>query len=167
MADVIFIAGAPGVGKSTVAKKLHEQLKSPLFEFGWIPEFRQKGEADIKYEEEEQISFENLCLVVKNYIKHGFKNIVVSDLEDKRILELGEIFSENEYQIITLTISDEEELKARILDKRRHNDYKDHESAISINKNILERPLLENEARIDTTNKSIPEVLEKVQDSIN
>jgi adenylate kinase family enzyme len=37
MKDFIFIAGAPGSGKSTVAKALHDKLNSPIFEFGWIP----------------------------------------------------------------------------------------------------------------------------------
>ena len=37
--EIIVIHGAPGCGKSTVAALLHEQLNSPWFEFGWIPEF--------------------------------------------------------------------------------------------------------------------------------
>jgi hypothetical protein len=35
----IFVAGAPGAGKSTVAA-IQRRLGTPLFEFGWIPEFR-------------------------------------------------------------------------------------------------------------------------------
>ena len=167
MADIVFIAGAPGVGKSTIAKKLHDVLKSPFFEFGWIPEFRVKGEADICYQDEELLSFENLILVVKNYIKHGFKNSIVTDLEDKRILELGEIFGDYEYQIITLTISSNDEMKARILDERRQNDYRDIDSAIKINQSILERALLKNEIRIDTTNKSASEVLDEVKSHLS
>ena len=38
--DIIIIHGALGSGKSTTAKMLHEKLRSPWFEFGWIPEFR-------------------------------------------------------------------------------------------------------------------------------
>lgn len=163
MIDIIFIAGAPGVGKSTLAKNIHALLKSPLFEFGWIPEFRIKGRIEINYLEEEQLSFENLSLVVKNYTKHGFKNILVTDLEDKRILELDQVFADYNYLIITLTTSSDDELKSRILNKQRQNNYKDFESATRINKNILERPLLKSEVRIDVTNKSIAEVLDNVK----
>ncbi|MBE0698672.1 MAG: hypothetical protein IH586_17275, partial [Anaerolineaceae bacterium] len=80
--DILFIHGAPGVGKSTIAEALHRRLNSPWFEFGWIPEFRQKGEVTLPYEEEEQLSFENLCLVVRNYLRHGFRNIILTDLRD-------------------------------------------------------------------------------------
>lgn len=60
--DLLFIAGAPGVGKSTVAKIIQHKLRTPLFEFGWIPEFRKKDGEEIPYEEEEGIAFENLSL---------------------------------------------------------------------------------------------------------
>lgn len=36
----IFLAGAPGSGKSSVAAAVQRKLGTPLFEFGWIPEFR-------------------------------------------------------------------------------------------------------------------------------
>lgn len=163
MPDFIFIAGAPGVGKSTLTKELHNQFKSPFFEFGWIPEFRTRGEAEISYSDEEQLSFENLCLVLKNYAKHGFNNILVTDLEDKRILEIEKVFEELNYKIITLTIANEEELQSRILDKKRQNNFRDFDAAVMINKKILERPLLINEVRVDTTGKSAEEVLSEVK----
>jgi ribosomal-protein-alanine N-acetyltransferase len=34
---LIIVHGAPGCGKTTIAKKLHERYKCPWFEFGWIP----------------------------------------------------------------------------------------------------------------------------------
>lgn len=163
MADFIFIAGAPGVGKSTLTKELHNQLKSPFFEFGWIPEFRMKGEAEISYADEEQLSFENLCLVLKNYAKHGFSNVLVTDLEDKRILAIEKVFEEFSYTIITLTIANYEELKSRLFDEKRQNDFRDIDAAVRINKNILDRPLLKNEIRIDTTGKPIEEVLTEIR----
>ena len=92
--DIIIIHGSPGCGKTTVSGKLHEILKSPWFEFGWIPEFCMLNpQTEISCGDEEQISFENLVLVCHNYIKHGFENIVLSDLNDKRMLDIPTVFN--------------------------------------------------------------------------
>lgn len=157
--DIIFIAGAPGTGKSSVAKSLQEKLNCPCFEFGWIPEFRNKGIETISYEEDEAIAFENLSLVAKNYIKHGFKNIIITDLEDKRIKELHTVFQKENYILLTLTVSDNEILKSRVLDETRSSGYRDFESAIKINNEIISRPLLPNETRVDATNQSLEDVV--------
>ncbi len=160
--DIIFIAGAPGTGKSSVAHALQKKLASPCFEFGWIPEFRQKGAKTISYQEEEGIAFENLVLVTKNYVKHGFGNTIITDLEDKRILELHRNFSKEKYILFVLTISDDEILKSRVMDKARTSEYRDVKSAIKINQEILARPLLKNEVRIDTTKISLPKVVKEI-----
>jgi broad-specificity NMP kinase len=162
IADIIFIAGAPGTGKSSVAMELQKKLKSPMFEFGWIPEFRQKGEVVIPYTEEESLSFENLSLVSKNYIKHGFSNVIITDLEDKRILELHKNFGEYTYLLITLTVADADILKSRVIDKTRTSAYRNYKEAISINQSILDRPLLPNEIRIDTTKKPVKQVTKEI-----
>lgn len=68
MKRFIFIAGAPGSGKSTVAELPQKRLDSPLFEFGWIPEFQNTGERKMSYAEEETLAFENLVLVAKTML---------------------------------------------------------------------------------------------------
>ena len=163
MKDLIFIAGAPGVGKSSVASELQKKLGSPCFEFGWIPEFRQKGSETIPYKEEESIAFENLVLVVKNYVKHKFNNIIITDLQDERILGLHNQFENYNYALFTLTVKDDEILKSRILNEGRSSGYRDWEAGLEINKRILNRELLQNEIRIDTTNKSISVIIEEIQ----
>jgi adenylate kinase family enzyme len=72
--DFIFIHGAPGSGKSTLAWALRDDLQSSCFEFGWIPEFRVKRDSTITQEEEKSLAFENLTLVIKNHVRHGFEN---------------------------------------------------------------------------------------------
>lgn len=160
--SIIFIAGAPGTGKSSVAKILQKKFKSPCFEFGWIPEFRQKGSKTIPYQEEEGIAFENLMLVVKNYVKHGFNIIIVTDLEDKRIRELHRNFNKVDYLLFTLTVSDDKILKSRIMDKSRSSKYRDFKSAININREILSRPLLRNEIRVDVTTRSLLRIVKEI-----
>ena len=163
MKDLIFIAGAPGVGKSSVASELQKKIGSPCFEFGWIPEFRQKGNETIPYKEEEGIAFENLVLVAKNYVKHKFNNIIITDLQDERILELHNHFKSYNYVLFTLTIKDNELLKSRILNEARSSGYRDWEAGLEINKKILARKLLPHEVRVNTTNKSISAIIEEIQ----
>ncbi len=116
MNDVIFITGCPTSGKSTISSLLQQKLQSPMFEFGWIPEFRLL-EVDQKYEDEEKLSFENLNLVVKNYVKHGYSNIIITDIRDDLLKQVPTIYNEYSYKIFTLILS-EEEIKFRI-DKRK------------------------------------------------
>ena len=160
--EVIVIAGALGTGKSSVVKVLQEKLQSPCFEFGWIPEFRKKNGKEISYEEEEELAFENLHLVVKNYIKHGFRNIILSDFEDKRIVNLHDLYADTDYILFTLFVSDDELLKKRVLNESRSSEYRDYKEAIRINVRISKHELLPNEIKIDTTNISVEEVVDKI-----
>ena len=164
--DIIFIHGAPGSGKSTVAQALHQQLNSPWFEFGWIPEFRQKGEAFLTYEEEEQLSFENLCLVVRNYLRHGFCNIILTDLRDPVLHQALRRFSRRNYLLVTLWVRTEDVLKQRVLDETRLSGYRDWEEALALNQLYLSRPLLGNELRIDVTCCPIESVVNQILASI-
>jgi hypothetical protein len=96
--------------QNNYSTKLHERLKSPWFEFGWIPEFRNLNpHTDISCYDEEQISFENLVLVCKNYKKHGFHNVILTDINDKRMLDICNEFKDDNYIICTL-YSDSDEL---------------------------------------------------------
>ena len=147
--DVIVIHGAPGCGKTTIAGLLHRRLKSPWFEFGWIPEFtRRNPHTEISGREEEQLSFENLVLVVRNYIRHGFENVILSDLNDTRMLDIAREFRGIPHVIITLYAEDSDLIRQRVLAREGENTYRDWAQAQRINGIILARPPLPNEVRV-------------------
>ena len=162
MKDFIFIAGAPGSGKSSVAKVLQEKLNCPLFEFGWIPEFRNTGAKTIPYTEEESLAFENLVLVAKNYVKHGFKNVIITDLNNDYIEQLPSTFSDYNFAIYTLRVQDKETLKHRVLGGTRTSEYRDWEKALEINELLQNRPALHNEIFIDVDEQSINDIADKI-----
>ncbi|GAB6926166.1 hypothetical protein JCM10914A_01490 [Paenibacillus sp. JCM 10914] len=167
--DFIILHGSPGNGKTTLSRKLHEQLQSPYFEFGWIPEFRMRTRSmPISQREEEQLSFENLILVAKNYNAHGYKNVILTDLDDVRMLDISIVLKGFTYVILTLYTDHDEVLKQRILTRDNGNEYTDWQQSIKTNALIRRRPTLPNEYRIlnsrddvDTTLAIIMETLEK------
>lgn len=159
MKTFIFIAGAPGSGKSSVAASLQKKLNSPLFEFGWIPEFRFTGNRTITYTEDEALAFENLTLVLKNYAKHDFKNTLVTDLENQRIAQLNSQFKDFDYIIVTLRLLDEDLLKERVLSESRSSQYRDWQTSQAINRELFGRKSFPNEVFIDLKNQSIDEVV--------
>jgi len=161
--ELIVIHGAPGCGKTTVSKKLHELLKSPWFEFGWIPEFKNiNPHTEILPKLEEQIAFENLVLVSKNYMQHGFKNIIFSDLNDIRMLDIPVVFAEHSYILITLYSESDDVIKERILTRDNGNDFRNFEAAIATNKRIQDRKLLPNEYRIRSDNQTAADIAEQI-----
>ena len=159
--DYIFIYGAPGSGKSSLAWALQAKLESPCFEFGWIPEFRIKRNSTISYEEEENLAFENLTLVIKNYVQHGFSNILVTDLRDHIVKQLPTHFSYHQYVLVTLYLDDEQALKARVLDESRSSSYRDWQEAVALNTEIINRPLMKHEVRL-ASDQTIEELTAKV-----
>jgi chloramphenicol 3-O-phosphotransferase len=158
----IFLAGAPGSGKSSVAAAVQRKLGTPLFEFGWIPEFRNTGTRTISYEEDESLAFENLALVLRNYARHGFRNIIVTDLENKRIEHLGSVFRGFDFVVATLRVIDEAELRRRVMDESRSSGYRDWQESVRINRQLLQRPPFPNERFIDIGTESIEEVADAV-----
>lgn len=167
MKDFIFIAGAPGSGKSTVAAALQKKLNSPLFEFGWIPEFRNRGAETIGYVEEEVFAFENLTLVTKNYAKHGFKNVIITDLNNHFVEDIPKTFAGYDFSIFTLRLKDEETLKTRVLNETRSSAYRDSAEAVRINQSLFNRSAYQNEILIDLKDQPTEFVVEQILLNLN
>jgi len=106
-------------------------------------------------------------LVAKNYIRHGFVNVIISDINlDSQILRLADVFNGINYRLFTL-YARQETLKTRILSRDNGNSYRDWENALKINELLTNRPLLPNEERLCTEHQTAAEIanliLEKSQ----
>ena len=159
--DLIIFSGAPGSGKSTVCKILQKRLNCPLIDFGWIREFHLDREWKNANKKEEQMSFENLVFILKNYINNGYKDVIVNDLQDFRIEQIPKRFTKNRYIIISLIVKDDNELKNRVLGER-DSGFKDFKAAISWNKKIIDRKSLKNEIKVDNTHNSPEKTVESI-----
>ena len=156
MNDLIIIAGAPGSGKSTLAGSLKEKLSSVEVEFSALRNFHLDHEWKNKSQAEEQLSFENFMFIVRNYLSHGYKNIIIHDLQDFRVQQ---VFDEFKNSIIITLVTDDSELERRIVN--RNEGFKDTVKAIEWNRNLKKAPLLPNEYRIDNTVRSAGETLKE------
>ena len=105
-------------------------------------------------------------MVIKNYINHGFKKIIVTDLEDKRIIQLPQIFEDYKFMIFTLFTEDDRVLKSRVMESTRSSGYRDYQSAIKINKSISASAILANEIKIDSTIKSPDQIVNIILKSL-
>jgi broad-specificity NMP kinase len=159
MVDLIVIAGAPGSGKSTICRELRKKLGSPLIEYGWIREFHLDREWKNQSSEEEQLSFENLVYILENYIRRGWKNVIVTDLRDFRVEQIPRVFAHADVLVATLIVSIEA-LTLRL--KSREEGFRNVEEALEWNKHVQLRDLLPNEYRIVNTNGSAVRAADRI-----
>ncbi len=145
--DLLVIAGAPGSGKTTVSNILYATLQSPYIDFGDVRNFHLDRQWSNQSPREEQMSFENLVYILKNYIRYGYKNVILNDLKDSRVQQIPELFAEYNYLIASLVIESDDELAARI--RNRNSGFTNVERALEWNKEIQQRPLLAGEHRVD------------------
>lgn len=157
MKDIIIISGAPGSGKSSLGRALKNKLDSVEIPFSDLRNFHLDKEWKNKSEKEEKMSYENLLSVIRNYLSHDYHNVIVHDLQDFRVAELAKEFPNS--VVITL-LADSECIRERI--EERKAGWKDVEKAIAWDEKLRSLPILPNEHRIETTQKSIEEVLSEV-----
>ncbi len=162
MKDLIIIAGAPGSGKSTVSRLLNEKLGSVWIDFGKLREFHLDMEWKNASEAEEQMTFENLVSIINNYIKHGYKNIIVDDLKDFRVEELHQLFRDS---VVVSLFADDSKIEKRITS--RNEGWKDVEKAVKWNQDIKSQTESEGGYKIDNTSLSPEDTVEKILNILN
>lgn len=145
-----------------MARALQAVLVCPLFEFGWIPEFRNTGDREMLYVEEEGLAFENLVLVTKNYAAHGFRWVILTDLQPFYVAQVGASFDGYDSRIFTLRQEDDDVVKARVLNESRSSDYRDVDTAIERNRVLHERRPYPTEKFINVGHRSVDDLVESI-----
>ncbi|MEI6477657.1 MAG: AAA family ATPase [bacterium] len=165
MHDLIIFSGCPCSGKSTVSELLRGELGCPLFDFASFRDVHLDKDWSNASAEEENMAFENLVFILKNYIKHGYKNVVVDDLEEDRVQALTDIFKDLSFASITLTVDSDNTLRERMAN--REGEYKDIERTLEWNRMVKERPPLPHEIRLDNSGISPEETVAKIMSHLS
>ncbi len=160
MKDFIFITGASGIGKSTLANGLLEHYKTTCIEQHMIPEFISRdGSEPMTGELEELTCWENQVAMLMCFHKLGYKNIIASDIDDLRTADIPIVFKGTDFITIKLVCSDLHQIQEQMRN-RPNNGLIDFDLQKKMNEKNVKRSPLINEIEIDVAGKSIGEVLE-------
>ncbi len=158
--DLIVIAGSPGSGKSTLCGVLQTLLNAPYLEFSNLRQPHLDETWSNTSPEEEDMAFENLIFVVNNYLKHGYRPVIITDLLDARVGKLDKSFAHLDYRIYTLFLQKEEEIRSRIA--ARTEGFTDIDWALAWNRQVQARPSFPNEQKIMADNHTPEELAEEI-----
>ena len=161
MKDFIFITGASGIGKSTLANGLLNHYKTTCIEQNMIPEFISRdGSEPMTGELEELTCWENQVAMLMCFHRLGYKNIIASDLDDLRTADIPIVFKGTDFITIKLVCSDLQQIQEQMQNRPNHG-LIDYELQKKMNEKNIQRGPLINEIEIDIAGKSIREVLEQ------
>ena len=156
--DLIVVAGSPGVGKSTVSVALARQFGSPILEFSILRQPHLDELWSNTSAGEHEMAWENLSFVVRNYVRHGYRDIVVTDLRDERVQQVPTAFADLDFRIATLVALDDELIRRRVGERR--GGFVDAEAAVAWNAALRRRSLLPGETKIEIDGRSLEELVE-------
>ena len=160
MHQIIFIDGFSGVGKTTLAKKLHKHYKGVYIEQYMIPDFVTKdGKTEINGQEEDETLYRLMVANIKEFASLGYKNIIALDFNEIRFRDIPVDFQGYDYIILHLVCNKEQNINQM---KNRGKGLIDLEMLEKgyLRKEKYPRTLLPNEIIIDVSNKSADEVFE-------
>lgn len=158
MLDFIFITGTSGIGKTTLAQNLLGRLKTVVIEQHMIPEFISRdGSEEMTGELEELTLWENTKAMAFCFHRLGYKNVILSDIDDLRTADIPIDFKGYRFLTIKLVCSDLSQIRAQM--QGRENGLKDFELQEKCNAKNMNRPPLVNEYVMDVAGKDAEEVL--------
>ena len=162
MYNYIFLLGAPGVGKTTIARLLKEQLNSPYLDYDWIRGFHLNKDWSNRDNKEKAMSLENLFFILKNYKKNGFCNVLVGGFRVYDMKKILKEFKDDNFIIITLFLTNDNILKERVLTETRDSGWRDFKNSIEFNRRLKNELKFPNEYKIDNTNKTPQEAVDQI-----
>ena len=165
--DYIFVTGASGIGKTTLANGLLAHYKTTCIEQNMIPEFISRDGAEpMTGELEELTCWENMVAMLKCFHELGYRNIIGSDIDDLRTADIPIVFKGSNFIAIKLVSSDLEQIREQ-MKNRQEGGLIDYELQKKTNdKNLKRKPLI-NEVEIDVAGKTIEEVLNEAIEIID
>ncbi len=161
MLDFIFITGTSGVGKSTLCQKLLGCLRTVVIEEHMVPEFISRdGSEEMSGTLEELTCWENTKAMALCFHRLGYRNIIVSDIDDLRTADIPIDFKGYRYLTLKLVCTDTEQIRMQ-MQNRPNNGLIDYELQEKCNAKNLLRSALVNEHTIDVAGLSEEQVLER------
>lgn len=158
MKDFVFITGASGIGKTTLASGLLAHYKTTCIEQHMIPEFFSRdGVEPMTGELEERTCWENQVAMLWCFHRLGYKNVLASDIDDLRTADIPIVFKGTDFITLKLICSDSSQLRAQ-MQNRPAGGLLDFVLQQKMNEKNCGRPPLVNEVTIDIAGKSIQEV---------
>ncbi len=167
MWDFIFIIGTSGIGKSTLANALLGEYKTLIIEQNMVPEFLSRdGVEEMTGELEEMTCWENTKAMAFCFHKLGYKNIIISDLDDLRTADIPIDFKGYKYITIKLVCTDLRKIQEQMRN-RPNGGLVDFDLQKKCNTKNISRKLLPNEYLIDVADMSKDDVLARALDILN
>lgn len=162
MNNFILILGAQGSGKTTLARLLKKKLNSVHIDYDWIRDFHLNQGWENTSNDEEEMSFENLIFILKNYTKHNYKNVIVGGFTENGIERIIKELKSYKNIIITLYLNNDDILKQRVLTESRDSGFRDFEQSIELNRKLRDELKYSNEHKVDNTNLTPEETTNQI-----
>ncbi len=159
---IIIIVGAPGVGKTTVAKILAKRLNGVYMKLSHLRAFHLDPKWKNASRKEANMAYENLVFIAKNYVRHNYTPVIIEDILTTHSQRLKKDFLGLPIFIVNLVMSNQDTQKKRVLTESRDSGYRNWKDALVINRFYQRRKISSVEMKTDTTTISANSAVNKI-----